>query len=202
MFLHFSKWLHHGPGCPGHKASRHQWLNAGHLIAQQCCRKAEQSCLQNVPTSCHIFSVPATMTSFLDRHHMLGLRAFNTIYLQPSLYLAARAMSGHPHCSGPLNTFLEHLPWTSDPFALAFLVSCDLAPVNSSITILDHSPLLLCSSLTGLFISGVGLVVHLPQGIILLEYLSGIFIPLEHSPSSVYDCFFLSFHVFPSKTTP
>ena len=105
--------------------------------------------------------------------------------------------------SSPLLRAFKHLPraWTSDPFALAFLVSWDLAPVNSFSTILDHSPLLICSSLTGLFVSGVGLVVRPPQGIIAAEYLSGIFFCLQHSPRSVCECFFLSFQVFPSKTS-
>lgn len=79
---------------------------------------------------------------------------------------------GYVRSSSLLRAF-KHLPRAraSNPFALAFLVSWDLAPVNSFSTILDHSPLLICSSLAGLFVSGVGLVVRPPQGMIVHEYL-------------------------------
>lgn len=85
------------------------------------------------------------------------------------------------------------------PFSPGLRAFRALTPGNPSHIILDHCALSLCSSLTGLLISGVVPVPRLPQGITLPEY-PGISFCLEHSPGSVCDC--LSFQAFPSITTP
>ena len=144
--------------------------------------------------------VPATMTPFLNNCRMLGFLASLLVCMQPALYLVARALSRHLTAHA-----FKCLPRASSmnlqPFSPGLRAFRGLTLGNPSNIISDHCPLSLCSSLTGLLISGVVPVPRLPQGIILPEY-PGISFCLEHSPGSVCDCLFLSFQAFPSITTP
>lgn len=137
------------------KLGRHQWWVLATSFPQQCCQKARAELASKCINLalCHVSSVlamillPAATPCFI---FLLSIHLSATQSL-PSSWGYVRP---GPHCSGPLNTFPEDSCWTSltlCPGLPGLLWSALFTPpAPPLITLLS----LLCSSLTGLFISG------------------------------------------------